>query len=389
MNIALVGNFPPDGQESMQRFAGLLVRGLEQRGHTARLLAPGPRWSRLVRHHPRGLSKYLGYIDKLVLFPRELRRQLRTLQPDVVHIVDHGNAPCLSALPHRRAVVTCHDLLPFRVARGEFPPQRVGGPGRLLQARIARALVAAPAVACVSAQTRADLLRLTARTAGRTWLVPNGLNHPYRPLPPAEARRIAAAAVQPRPLPEPFFLHVGTDSWYKNRPGLLRIFAETEQREPSGRQLLLVGPPLNPADAALARTLRIADRVHAFPGATNELLEACYNLADALVFPSLAEGFGWPIVEAQACACPVFTTNRPPLTETGGGAAWYLDPGDVEGAATLILATLRATPRTEAGVRNAARFSADRMIDAYLEIYRELAAAPAANQNDGTPAPLP
>lgn len=388
MKIAVIGNFPPDGQESMQRFAGLLVRGLEQQGHTAPLLAPVPHFSRLVRARPGGLPKFLGYLDKLVLFPRELRRQLGVLQPDVVHIVDHGQAPCLSVVPHRRVVVTCHDLLPFRVARGEFPPQRVSWPGRRLLARIARALVAAPAIACVSTQTRHDLLRLTARGPDRTWLVPNGLNYPYRPLPAAVARQIAVTARPGRPLPERFLLHVGTDSWYKNRPGLLRIFAALAQREPSTRRLVLAGPPLNAADAALARKLQIADRVEAFPGVANELLEALYNLAEALVFPSHAEGFGWPVVEAQACGCPVYTTKLPPLTEIGGDAAWYLDPGDVDGAAALLQATLLTPAHRAAGLRNSARYSADRMIAAYLERYHELAAAPGAEHNQRIPKPV-
>jgi hypothetical protein len=53
-------------------------------------------------------------------------------------------------------------------------------------------------------------------------------------------------------------------------------------------------------------------------GLTNEALEVAYSSAGLLLFPSLAEGFGWPIIEAQACGCPVLTTAEPPRNEIGG-----------------------------------------------------------------------
>jgi len=61
---------------------------------------------------------------------------------------------------------------------------------------------------------------------------------------------------------------------------------------------------------------------------TNEEVRALYSLATVLLFPSLQEGFGWPIVEAMACGCPVVTTGRAPMTEAGGDAAVYIDPSD-------------------------------------------------------------
>ena len=53
-------------------------------------------------------------------------------------------------------------------------------------------------------------------------------------------------------------------------------------------------------------------------------MQAVYSRARALLFPSLAEGFGWPLVEAQACGCPVITTDEPPMNEVAGDAAHYL-----------------------------------------------------------------
>ncbi len=72
MKILLVGNYLPDRQESMQRFANMLQIGLVELGHEVRLIRPEPFFGRL-RPSGNGLGKWLGYVDKFLLFPRQLR----------------------------------------------------------------------------------------------------------------------------------------------------------------------------------------------------------------------------------------------------------------------------------------------------------------------------
>jgi glycosyltransferase involved in cell wall biosynthesis len=71
---------------------------------------------------------------------------------------------------------------------------------------------------------------------------------------------------------------------------------------------------------------------------SNEELQALYSCANLMLFPSLQEGFGWPIIEAQACGCPVVTSNRMPMTEIGGDAATYIDPDNIQEAAPQLRA---------------------------------------------------
>lgn len=59
-------------------------------------------------------------------------------------------------------------------------------------------------------------------------------------------------------------------------------------------------------------------------GVTNQALKAAYSSAGLLLFSRLAEGFGWPIIEAQACGRPVLTTAEPPMNENGGPVCGYL-----------------------------------------------------------------
>ena len=76
-------------------------------------------------------------------------------------------------------------------------------------------------------------------------------------------------------------------------------------------------------------------------GVDHARVQAAYDQALALIFPSLEEGFGWPVLEAMARGCPVFTSNRAPLTEVGGDAVEYIDPENSEAAAEVISNRLR------------------------------------------------
>ena len=112
-------------------------------------------------------------------------------------------------------------------------------------------------------------------------------------------------------------------------------------------------------------------------GVDQENLRALYSRAELLLFPSWDEGFGWPIIEAQACGCRAVTTRKPPMTEVGGEAAFYIDPHEPECAAETVLGLLGQSSEArrsaeEKGLANAARFTPSRMIEQYIEVYRQL-----------------
>jgi glycosyltransferase involved in cell wall biosynthesis len=108
------------------------------------------------------------------------------------------------------------------------------------------------------------------------------------------------------------------------------------------------------------------------------LLEALYNCATALLFPSTCEGFGWPIAEAHACGCPVICTEREPMTEVAGSAALTRQIDDEAGFAADLLRLTNWAERERFSLKaleNARRFSTARMISEYRELYRALAPA--------------
>ncbi|MDR3406218.1 MAG: glycosyltransferase family 1 protein [Chthoniobacter sp.] len=376
MKVLLVSNYAYDRQESMLRFAAALEAGLRAAGVDVDLVRPEPFFGAL-RPGSSGLGKWLGYLDKFLLFPRRLRRLAAAA--DLVHICDHSNAMYVRHIVSRPHLVTCNDMLAIRSAQGEFPQNRTGWSGRILQRWILAGLRRAHRLTCISEATRGDVLRLTGQRPKVVSVTYMGQNFPYAPV--AEVAEAAEQRRRDEPFDpavftrfgvptEPYLLHVGGGQWYKNRSGVLAIHATLREHLGSGApRLVLVGPP----DAALGVETRSE--------VDNPALAALYSGAEMLLFPSLEEGFGWPIIEAQACGCRVLTTAKGPMTEVGGEAAFYLpDPHDAAAGAAMVEQILtqeeavrEATVR--AGLRNAARFSTERMVNEYLDIYREVLGA--------------
>jgi len=131
------------------------------------------------------------------------------------------------------------------------------------------------------------------------------------------------------------------------------------------------------------RAHNLEAQVASLQGLSNEDLCAVYSLAEGLLFPSLQEGFGWPVLEAQSCGCPVFATGRPPMTELGGDAAIYFDPLQVEDAAKIISRALESRAAIcEDGLVNVQRFTVQKMIDGYVSAYRKVAGGTPATQEE-------
>lgn len=366
LKILLVGNYRSARQPSMLRFASVMQRGLREAGHEVRLVHPPELLGRLCSTQ-RALEKWIGYVDRFLLYPLLLRVQVRWA--DVVHICDQANAGyvgCIGGAPH---IITCHDLLAARAALGDIPGVPTGWTGRIYQRWILHSLRKARMVVCVSRQTQEDVKRMARLSGNRLGCVPNALNYPYAPM----SRRDAVSKVAPLDirLRKPFLLHVGGNDWYKNRCGLLRIFHKLIGHSSfQDTQLVLAGAPLS-TDAKLLRDeLGLSSRVHELTGVSNEILRALYSLSQALIFPSLYEGFGWPIVEAQACGCPVITTNRAPMTEVSGGAAIYIDPTNPDAAAMEIASAWGGRHQLIAeGLANTKRYDLRTMINGYMTAY--------------------
>jgi glycosyltransferase involved in cell wall biosynthesis len=368
MRVLLVADYVPDHLESMRRFVLLMNEGLTSAGHEVKILRPAVRLGKL-RLQSEGFGKWLGYLDKFIFFPKTLKRELAWA--DIVHICDHSNAHYVRYLkqPH---VVTCHDLLAIRSALGEIPQNRTGWTGRFYQRLILRGLVRSDHISCDSEATRKDLLRIAGIKETDVSRIYIGLNYPYSPMQPTESTgHLKTLQLDPN---QAFILHVGGNQWYKNRLGVLRIFHLLNKGSKlGGFKLIMVGKPWTETMRKFITEHALEDKVLELTDVSEEALRALYSTAALLLFPSLCEGFGWPILEAQACGCPVATSDRHPMREVAGTAALFIDPEAVENAATTIAEGFsRLAELREPSMINAKRFSSDTMIAAYLKLYGQL-----------------
>lgn len=369
--VLLIGNYRPDRQESMQRYADLVTRALARSGLRWRLLRPEP----VLRRGPwaRGaLAPWLGAVDKFLLFPLRLLwllRRPRGRRPALVHLLDQGNGvylPLLRGTPH---LVTLHDLIAVRAGSGG--PTCHPAPRPSLYQRLNRAALArAGRLLCVSEATRWDAQRVLGTLPERLAVLANPLEPLF--LKPARAPLVS--------LPRRYWLHVGSAAWYKNRMAVLRIHAGLLAPEPEGEglalPLVLVGQPLTGDEIDLLRHLGTLERVQHAGRLGDRELRAAYRFAEGLIFPSLEEGFGWPVLEALAQDCPVVVSHCAALTEVGGDAVLAIDAGEPAAAARIAADWRqpgRRAERRRLGRRRARRHSVRRYSRSLVRVYQELA----------------
>ena len=371
MKILLVGNYIPDAQHSMLGYSALLSRGLQEAGHEVRTVHPPYLLGRIGKMLP-GFYKWLAYVDKLVLGPSHVRSAVE--DADIVHVCDHSNAmyiPQASCVPY---VITCHDLLAVRGGLGEETDCPASPLGKWLQRWILQSLKRADRIACVSSATLTDVRRLIPEQSSAE-VVLSGRRYNLGPVSDVECSA-RLSQVKGLSLGKPFVLHVGSGHPRKNREGVIRVFAEVAQQIDA--QLVLVGKRLTSTERQLAARLNVMGRIVETGSVSNDLLAALYSKALVFFFPSRFEGFGWPIIEAQGCGCPVVCSNRAPFPEVAGTGAMMRDVEDEHGfAGDILKLSGNAAFRSDViamGLENVQRFTAETMISKYIAIYESVLA---------------
>lgn len=285
---------------------------------------------------------------------------LREIRPEVVHFTNYL-APVLTDVPF---VVSFHDMSLTLLPEAHTLKKRL-----LTASLIPTVARRARRILVPSESTRRDVARLLPVDSGRIRLVPYAASPLYRPLPDSPV----ASGVRP-----PYFLYVGTVEPRKNLLRTLRAFARVSSALPE-HQFVIVGQAGWKYAGVLeeARKPGLADRVAVLGYLPESDLPGLYNHATALVYPSLYEGFGLPVVEAMACGTPVLTSNGSSLSEVAGDAALLVDPLSEDALADALVRLARdASLRTELRARGLARsatFSWERTARETIEVYREVA----------------
>ncbi len=275
--------------------------------------------------------------------PSELRR----IGADLVH----GPAFVIPLAAGCPSVVTIHDLSFLR-----FP--KLFRPANRLYLTVLTRLSAGRAkrLIAVSAHAAAETTRLLGVPADKIDIVYHGVDPHFRPL---AADEVAAFRARKK-LPERFVLHVGTLEPRKNHIRLVEAFAQIRE---TGTALVLAGARGWLYDELFRKVeaLGLSKDVVFYGYASSEELPLLYNAAAALAYPSLYEGFGLPVIEAQACGTPVLTSNVSSLPEAAGDAALLVDPEDTDALAAglnlLLSDDSQRQQLSERGLAHAAQFS--------------------------------
>ncbi len=284
---------------------------------------------------------------------------MKLIDVDVMFGANYFLPRLLGAVARRRAV-TIHDLTFKR-----FPELLQKETLVNLEHQMQRELAHADAVICVSESTRQDLLHFYDIDPARAVTILSGLTVP------------ASDNRQPTTdnLPTNYILFVSTIEPRKNLEVLLDAYARLRARGAYDGALVVVGRVGWKSESIVAR-LR-APGVHHLDYLPSTQLAAVYRNAELFVFPSIYEGFGFPLLEAMAYGVPSIAARSSSLPEIGGDAALYFDPRDTRALETQIESVLTdpvlRTKLAEAGVARAAQFRWDVAAEKTLDVLRRCA----------------
>ena len=351
----------PDKQKSMINFASLLAQ-IYTPFATVELVSP-PAIISVFPNLSQKISKYLAYVDKLFFFPIWLI--FNSHRYKLIHIADHGNAFYSFFCPKGRSLVTCHDLLAVRGAMGDRSVvcnASLFGP--VLQQLIMLGLRHTSALTFVSNSTYRDYLALNPFNKNqRLQVIPNALNAPFT----HNISSLILSSSESSFIPtDPFLLMVGSSLPRKNRSLALQIL--TQLTESPSYNVVFAGAPLTSDEYLFQTTNACGYRLISIPNPSHVLLNLLYCKAHALLFPSFSEGFGWPLIEAQASGCPIIASNTTCIPEVASKGAFYSNPTDVLQFITYI--RLLENPEVRANLRNLGfknlkRYNFDNIATAY------------------------
>jgi len=316
----------------------------------------------------RGLLRKLALnLDRFIVTPLMFFGR----KTDLIHVVDPGNCIYLPLIRYRRSIVTVHDMIPYLANDGKLPGFTPTRTGRWLMNRILIQLSKVDHIVCDSDSTRRDLLTYVNIRPMQVSLIYIPV---FQSMVPATLESCNIFRThQGIPHDVPIVLHVG-NHFYKNRPLVLEIFAQVRLAIPNVR-LVLVGE-LEETLKAQVLELGIGDAIHVLKFVPRGEMATLYTTASVLLFPSLYEGFGYPVVEAEMCGTPVVCSDRGSLPEVAGKNTVIIPVSDLAKFVSEISSLIKKPRNIESNTSSIAditnKFSHDSWSNSYQHLFEYL-----------------
>ena len=287
-----------------------------------------------------------------------LPRKARQLKADLLHC-PAGRLPWWQPVP---TIVTLHDTMPWQHDEPMWPR------GWYTDWLIPRALHKAAAVITVSETSKKDILRRWPNLEAKLHVIPNGICDSYHKVNPGPL----SPTLQSMGVQSPYFLYVGGAIERKRPEWAIKVL---EQLNDPDVQLVLCGIGRHGQESILRLIPKeLQHRVCIPTFVPEEEMPRLYQNAVAVLYPTLYEGFGLPVVEAHAVGTPILFSEVGSLTELVGPSAIVLPTNELSAwidVCRKLLATRRMHSQPDKSARSwATRFSWSTFADRNLEVYR-------------------
>jgi glycosyltransferase involved in cell wall biosynthesis len=288
---------------------------------------------------------------------------------DLIHIPSARRIPLLK---RTRVVATVHDMAAHTID-AKYDPARMYFNRSVVPAMIRNAdhLIA------VSRSTKDDIVRYARIPENRISVVYSGINHDvFRPVPVDEARD---RLEMQHGLEKPFFVYVSRlEHPAKNHIRLIEAFERFKLENDSAHQLVFAGADWHGAESIRSRAAEspVKDDIRFLGFVPVKSLRLLYSGCDLMVFPSLFEGFGFPIIEALACGAPVICSDSSSMRELAGNLIPTFDPYDTDDLFSCMEQAVsrgRDTEQRAEGIEYALTFDWRNTARRVMEIYRSVA----------------
>ena len=294
-----------------------------------------------------------------------ISKLMREHELDVYHGLSH-ELPAGIEKTGIKMVVSIHDLIYIR-----YPEYFQKIDWNIYNLKFRHACRVANRIHAISEQTKQDLIKYIAVPDEKIEVIYESVNPVYfEKVDDATKQKVREKYL----IPDKFLLNVGTVEPRKNLMALLKGMLSAE----IGLPLVVVGQPTSYQIKIQTFIEDNQDRLEVMflSGITDSELAALYQLAEVMIYPSVFEGFGLPVAEAQASGCPVITSNTGSLPEAGGDAALYIHPGKPEGIGQALMTILSNQDLRESmiskGNINAQRFTPANFAKQLNQLYKKL-----------------